>query len=79
MEEKLMIGNVLTLTKNLCDILMHATIESPNNHNILRDTLDEYLRLQSDIYNAMVQKGWYINVSVDSSKIIQAKSKFNVN
>lgn len=77
MEEKLMISNVLTLTKNLCDILLHGTIESSNNHVIIRDVLNDYLGLQSEIYNIMVQEGWYKNVPVESSKIQQLKNKFS--
>lgn len=77
MEEKLMVSNILTLTKNLCDILMHGTIESSVNHVIIRDVLNDYLGLQSEIYNIMVQQGWYQNVQVDSSKIMQLKNKFS--
>lgn len=77
MEEKLIMSNILTLTKNLCDVLMHGTIESPANHVIIRDVLNDFLELQSEIYNAMSQQGWYNNVQVDSSKIQQLKNKFN--
>lgn len=76
MEEKLMISNVLTLTKNLCDILMHGTIESSTNQTILKDILNEFLGLQSEIYNIMVKEGWYTNTPVDVSKIQQLKSKY---
>lgn len=77
MEEKLMLSNVLTLTKNLCDVLMHGTIESQVNHTIIKDVLNDFLGLQNEIYNVMVQQGWYNNVPVDSSKIQQLKNKFS--
>lgn len=76
MEEKLIMGNILTLTKNICELLLHACIESPNNNDVLDDVLDEYLSLQHDIYSIMEQQGMYKISFVDDEKISQTKSKF---
>ncbi len=76
MEEKLIMGNVLTLTKNICELLNHATIESPNHHDAFNKALDEYLELQHKIYKHMEEKGWYQTQNVTADKIEKAKEKY---
>lgn len=76
MEEKLMISNLLTLTKNLCDILMHATIESAKNYNVFKESLNSYLELQNNLATIMTEQGWYQLEIVDQTKIEQAKTKY---
>ena len=76
MEEKLMISNLLTSTKNLCDILMHATIESTKNYNVFKESLNSYLELQNNLATIMTEQGWYQLEIVDQTKIEQAKTKY---
>ena len=77
MEEKLMMSNVLTSVKSLCGLLMNASIESPNNMVYLKATLNNYIELQNELYQAMTNEGWYKIENVDSSKIEQLKQKLN--
>ena len=77
MEEKLMMSNVLTNLKSLCGLLMNATIESPNNWESLKTTLNNYIELQNEVYKAMTNEGWYQIENVDASKIEQLKQKLN--
>lgn len=77
MEEKLMMSNVLTNIKSLCGLLMNATIESPNNWKELNATLDNYIELQNELYQSMVNEGWYQIENADVSKIEQLKQKLN--
>lgn len=77
MEEKLMFTNVLTLTKNLCGLLLHGTIESVNINKQICDTLDNYLNIQNKLYLKMVDKGWYQISNVEQQKVEQIKQKFS--
>lgn len=77
MEEKLIMGNILTLTKNLCELLTHATIQSPNNHEVMNKTLDDYLELQHKIYKFMEDQGWYITECITPDKLENTKNKYD--
>lgn len=77
MEEKLMMSNVLTNIKSLCGLLMNACIESPNINESLKNTLNNYIELQSELYQNMVNQGWYQIETVEASKIEQLKQKLN--
>ncbi len=77
MEEKLIMGNVLTLTKGLCEMLTHATIESPNNCEVFNKVLDGYLDLQHKIYKFMEDQGWYNTEETTPDKILKVKVKYN--
>lgn len=81
MESKLIMNNILTQTKNMCDILYHGSIESstPNVHNVFCSILNECLELQNEIFNFMQQKGWYNLENVEQQKIDKVKTKFEVN
>lgn len=77
MEIKIVMSNILTLSKNLNDILNHATIEASNSNirNIYLENLNNSLNLQNDIYNFMVSKGYYQVTNVEQTKIDQVRSK----
>lgn len=76
MESKLIMSNVLTLTKNLCDILMHATIEAQENSKVFKNSLNSFLELQEDIYEVMLEHGWYQVEQVTEDKLSQARNKY---
>ncbi len=78
MESKLIMNTILTSTKNISDILYHGSVESstPDIHKAFRNTLNECLDLQNEIFTFMEQKGWYQVEQVEQQKIDQAKEKF---
>jgi len=81
MDAKLIMNTILTMTKNMSDILYHGTLESSNAnvHNAFRQQLDECLNLQNEIYKFMEQKGWYQMQNVEQTKISQTKNKYSGN
>lgn len=78
MESKLIMNTLLTVTKEVSDILYHGSIESstPNIHTSFRNILNETLDIQNEIFKFMEQKGWYTLEQVEQTKIDQAKNKF---
>ena len=78
MESKLIMNTILTSTKNISDILYHGSVESstPDIHKAFRNTLNECLDLQNEIFTFMEQKGWYQVEQVEQQKIDKAKEKF---
>ena len=60
MDDKCIMENLLNVTKGVCDLYMHGSIESssPNVHRAFTDALNEALSMQSSIYREMsVQSG----------------------
>lgn len=78
MEPKLIMNTLLTVTKEVSDILYHGSIESstPNIHTTFRNILNETLDIQNEIFKFMEQKGWYTLEQVEQTKIDQVKNKF---
>jgi len=78
MEDKTVMHTLLTLSKNMCEILVHGTIESSNVEvkKCFKKALDKYLTIQENIYTLMEEKGWYKLENTTESKIKKAKNKF---
>lgn len=78
MEDKIIMNTALTLSKNMCDILMHAAIEAstPKIKSAFIKHLDEYLELQGTVYKSMEEAGLYKMQNVTETKISSAASKF---
>lgn len=78
MEDKIIMNNVLTLTKNMIDILMHGAIEAstPKVKDTFMKNLNEYLTLQGSIYTSMENAGLYKMESVPESKLTKASAKY---
>lgn len=78
MESKLIMNTLLTVTKEVSDILFHGSIESstPNIHTTFRNILNETLDIQNEIFKFMEQKGWYTLEQIEQTKIDQVKNKF---
>lgn len=79
MEDQVIMDNILSATKGVCDLMMHGTIESstPNVHGAFKASLNDCLTMQSEIYAKMAQKGWYPTQQVEQQKIDAAKQKFS--
>ena len=78
MEDKLIMDNILTSVKSSCDLLLHASIESSsaNVHTAFKQSLDDSLCMQNEIYAKMSSKGWYPETKAEQQKIDAAKQKF---
>lgn len=79
MEDRVMMDNILSTTKGMCDLLMHGSIESstPNVHSAFQTSLNECLSMQNEIYNKMSQKGWYSAEQAPQQKVDSVKQKFH--
>lgn len=81
MEDKLIMDNILTATKSMCDLMMHGTIESstPDVHNAFSQSLNDCICMQNEIYTKMTEKGWYPMQQAEQQKIDAAKQKYSQN
>ncbi|NLA33831.1 MAG: spore coat protein [Tenericutes bacterium] len=81
MQEKLIISNILTLQKNLIEILVHGVIESSTNNvtDLLRTQLNDNLEMQNKIFKFMESHGWYNIENAPEHKIQAAINKLNSN
>lgn len=81
MEDRLIMDNILTATKSMCDLMMHGTIESstPDVHNAFSQSLSDCLCMQNEIYAKMTEKGWYPMQQAEQQKIDAAKQKYAQN
>ena len=81
MDDKLIMDNILTATKSVCDLMMHGTIESSTTdvHSAFAEVLNDSLCMQNEIYKKMSQKGWYPSEQAEKQKIDAAKQKFAEN
>ena len=61
MDDRALMEDLLLVTKGVCDLYMHGTIESSTPHILttFSDSLNDSLAMQSEIYKTMEQKGWY--------------------
>ena len=78
MGDKEKMEDLLMSTMGVCDLYLHGTIESntSNVHCAFDDALNESLKMQSEIYQKMEQKGWYPTDKAEQKKIQQVKQKF---
>lgn len=78
MQDQVIMENILTSVKNVCDIFMHGTIESstPNVNSAFKQSLNECLCMQNEIYSKMAQKGWYPSSQAQQQQIQQTKQKY---
>jgi len=61
MNDELIMMNMLSLLKGVCDLYMHAAIEAscPKINAVFKQVLAENMILQKEVFDAMEQKGWY--------------------
>ncbi len=78
MDDKLIMDNILTSVKSVCDLMLHGSIESatPDVHTAFTAGLNDTLCMQNEIYNKMSQKGWYPTENAEPQKIEAAKQQF---
>jgi hypothetical protein len=81
MDDRSQMEDLLLVTKGVCDLYMHGTIESstPGVLTTFSDSLFDSLSMQADIYKTMEQKGWYKTEPAETNKVAQAYQKFCTN
>ena len=79
MQDKVIMDNILTSVKSVCDLMMHGTIESatPNVNNAFKTALNDCLCMQHEIYDRMAQKGWYPSETAPQQQVEQTKQKYS--
>lgn len=79
MSEKDELTNYLTLTKSLAMLYINGVIESSNKNvrKAMLDGLDYTLEMQEDIYQAMVNIGYYKVEDVNKTEIEKLYTKLN--
>lgn len=77
MNDKLIMESILLLLKGTCEVYVHGTQEASNKqvHDILKEGLDEMLKMQFDVYNKMTENGWYTIQNIDAKTIKQTLKK----
>ena len=78
MQDQVIMDNILTSVKNACDIFMHGTIESstPNVNSAFKQSLNDCLCMQNEIYAKMAEKGWYPSSQAHQQQVQQTKQKY---
>ncbi len=79
MEDRDLMESKLLVIKGVCDLYLHATLESTTAevHSAFKDALNTSLDIQNKIYNLMSEKGWYKTSPAEQAKIDSAKQKFS--
>lgn len=78
MEDKDLMEKELLVTKGICDLYLHGTLESTTAevHSAFKDALNTTLDIQNKIYNLMAEKGWYQTDTAEQTKINTAKQEY---
>lgn len=76
-ENKVILENILTLTKSLVTLYLDATVESSNEsvRNIFNNGLTQSLEMQDEIYQNMKNDGMYNVENVSSSCVKKVYKK----
>jgi spore coat protein CotF len=78
MKDQDIFENLLTLLKSLCNILASGAQEASSTEiaETFRESLDEALAVQHDVYKAMEDAGFYQTSQVPVEQINQVQDKF---
>lgn len=81
MEDQIIMNAILTMSKNMADILMHASLESRDAkiNKTFKDSLTKYIELQQELYLVMEEKGYYKVENAPKTKIDKALTKYAQN
>lgn len=79
LDDRQLMENLLLNLKGECDLLMHGAVESstPEVHNAFSKAFNDTLKMQSEVYSVMAQKGWYPSTKAEQQKIDALKQKFS--
>lgn len=77
MNDKLLFETMLLILKSNMEVYNHGTLES-SNKNVrkgIESCLNTTLKLQEDLYNKMVECGWYKVANTDNKNILKTLKK----
>lgn len=79
MDNKTMLEGILWDLKALSDFFLHGSIESGTAkvYQTFKDSLNEVLSLQNELYLFMSENGMYTVSNVTETKIDKVKNKYN--
>ncbi len=79
MDNKTMLEGILWDLKALSDLFLHGSIESGTAkvYQTFKDSLNEVLSLQNELYLFMSENGMYTVSNVTETKIDKVKNKYN--
>ena len=78
MEDKDLMEKELLITKGLCDLYLHGSLEATTAevHEAFKCSLNECINIQNKLYNLMSEKGWYKTDVAPQNQIDTVKQKF---
>ncbi len=81
MNDQLLMDNMLLLLKSTVEVYVHGSLESSTKsvHNVLKNGLDEIIKMQDELYKKMTECGWYVIENVDAKTIKQTIKKLQKN
>ena len=70
--------NLLLTAKGVVDLYMHGSVESatPPVHQAFQTALNDAITMQSGIYTAMSDRGWYTAQQAQPQQLQQVRQKF---
>lgn len=71
MNNKLYFENYLLVLKSTVEVYVHGTLESTNEsvRELLKESLNTILSLQSDTYDIMKNNNWYQTKNISNTEI----------
>ena len=78
MNDKEIMEGILLTAKGVCDLYLHGSIESatPKVHEAFNSALNDAIGMQSGVYAAMANHGWYPSYVAPAQQRQQVKNKF---
>ena len=78
MNDKEIMEGILLTTKGVCDLYLHGSIESstPKVQEAFSSALNDAISMQSGVYAAMAEHGWYPSDVSPSQQLQQVKNKY---
>lgn len=77
MNNQVLMDNYLLILKSTVEVYVHGTLESSNEdvRSLLKECLDDTMRMQADTYDKMTEYGWYQVNNVEADTISQTLTK----
>ena len=77
MNDQVLMDNYLLVLKSTVEVYVHGTLESSNEdvRELLKECLDDTMKMQADTYDKMTEYGWYNVNNVEASTINETLTK----
>ena len=79
MNDKLIMESMLLILKSNIEVYVHGTLEASNKkvHDCLKNSLDDTMKLQEELYQKMTECGWYKIQKVEAKEIVKTLQKID--